>query len=217
LIVSGTWTIVQYVNDSAISLRSRQKLHTRSEIVRTAFDLFGQSGFEQVSVDEIAAAVGISRATFFNYFPQKELILREIASARMEKLKRNLAAFSTSEAAPTFEKILEMVHALSAENARISQQSKKLLLETVFRQATQGLLLAARNQAVEALAEVIGRVPKPYRIPQRDQGGPRAVAETLFSVYIGTMLEWLMREDVPQEWLQNTMRERLLLLLEGVA
>ena len=100
------------MNDSAISLRSRQKLHTRSEIVRTAFDLFGQSGFEQVSVDEIAAAVGISRATFFNYFPQKELILREIASARMEKLKRNLAAFSTSEAAPTFEKILEMVHAL---------------------------------------------------------------------------------------------------------
>jgi hypothetical protein len=31
------------------------------------------------------------------------------------------------------------------------------------------------------------------------------------------MLEWLMREDVPQEWLQETMRERLLLLLKGVA
>ena len=196
---------------SLTSLRGRQKLHTRSEIVRAAFDLFGQSGFEKVSVDQIAAAVGISRATFFNYFPQKELILREIASARMEKLKRNLAAFSTSQAAPTFEKILEMVIALSAENARISQQSKRLLLETIFRQASQGLLLAAREQAIQALAEVIGRIPR--RLPN----DARAVAETLFSVYIGTMLEWLMREDVPQEWLQKTMRKRLLLLLEGVA
>lgn len=193
------------------SLRGRQKLHIRSEIVRAAFDLFGQSGFEKVSVEAIAAAVGISRATFFNYFPKKELLLREIASARMEKLKRNLAAFSTSEAAPTFAKILEMVLALSAENARISRQSKKLLLETLFHQASQGLLLATREQAIHALAEVIGRIPR--RLPN----DPRTVAETLFSVYIGTMLEWLMREDVPQEWLQKTMRARLLLLLEGVA
>ena len=199
------------MNYSPISLRERQKQDTRSEIVRAAFDLFGQSGFEKVSVDEIAAAVGISRATFFNYFPQKELILREIASARMEKLKRNLAAFSTSEVAPTFQWILEMVLSISAENARISQQSKKLLLEALFRQASQGLLLDAREQAIQALAEVIGRIPR------RLAHDPRAVAETLFSVYIGTMLEWLMREDVPQEWLQKTMRERLLLLLEGVA
>jgi AcrR family transcriptional regulator len=199
------------VNDSPKSLRGRQKLHTRSEIVRVAFDLFGQIGFEKVSVEAIAAAAGISRATFFNYFPQKELILREIASARMEKLKRNLAAFGTSEAAPTFEKVLEMVLALSEENARISQQSKKLLLETIFRQGSQGLLLAARDQAVQALAEVIGRIPR--RFPNES----KTVAETLFSVYLGTMLEWLMREDAPQEWLHETMRERLLLLLEGVA
>ena len=162
-------------------------------------------------MEAIAEAVGISRATFFNYFPQKELILREIASARMEKLKRNLAAFGASEAAPSFEKILEMVLALSEENARISLQSKKLLLEAIFHQASQGLLQAAREQAVQALTEVIGRIPR--RLPY----DPRTVAETLFAVYIGTMLEWLMREDVRQEWLQTTMRERLLLLLEGVA
>ncbi len=199
------------MNKSPISLRGRQKLHTRSEIIRVAFDLFGQQGFDKVSVEAIAAEVGISRATFFNYFPQKELILREIASARMEKLKRNLAAFADSEAAPTFSMILDMVLALSAENARISQQSKKLLLETIFRQASQGLLLAAREQAILALSEAIGRIPR--RVPV----DPRAIAETLFAVYIGTMLEWLMREDVPQEWLQESMRERLLLLMEGVA
>lgn len=201
--------MVQDMNGSPKTLRGRQKQHTRAEIVRVAFELFGQSGFEKVSVEAIAGAVGISRATFFNYFPQKELLLREIASARMEKLKRNLSAFSASAAVPTFEKIVEMVLALSAENARISQQSKKLLLEALFRQASQGLLLDARAEAIEALAEVIGRISR------RLTNDARVIAETLFSVYMGTMLEWLMREDVPQEWLQETMRERLTLLLEG--
>jgi AcrR family transcriptional regulator len=199
------------MNYSPTSLRGRQKQHTRSVIIRVAFDLFGQLGFEKVSVEAIAAAVGISRATFFNYFPQKELILREIGSARLEKLKHNLAAFSTSEATPTFDKVLEAVLSLSAENARISLQSKKLVLETLFRQASQGLLLEAREQAIQALAEVIGRIP--CCVPKDS----RSIAETLFAVYLGTMLEWLMREDVPQEWLQETMRKRLLLLLEGVA
>jgi len=199
------------VNNSTVSLRGRQKLHTRSEIVRAAFDLFGQLGFEKVSVEAIAAKVGISRATFFNYFPQKELILREIASARMDKLKRNLAALHASETAISYDRILELVLSLAEENARIGQQSKKLLLEALFCQASQGLLLAARNQAIEALVAEIAR------IPSRDANDPRAVAETLFSVYMATMLEWLMREDVTEEWLPKAMRERLLLLLKGIA
>ena len=46
---------------------------------------------------------------------------------------------------------------------------------------------------------------------------PRLAAETLFSIYIATMLEWLMREGVPENWLVDTMRDRLNLVMEGVA
>jgi AcrR family transcriptional regulator len=199
------------VNRSPNSLRSTLKEQTRAAIVAAAFDLFGKFGFEKVSVEMIAAAAGISRATFFNYFPQKDLILREIASARAEKLKTLLAGFGAPEQTPTLGKILDLVLNLTEENARISRQSKKLLLETVFRQASQGLLLIARDQAVEALAAAI------ERIPRRDGKPARQLAETLFAVYMGTMMEWLMREGVPHEWLVDTMRERLVLVLEGVA
>ena len=192
-------------------LRLSRRLQTRAEIVRVAFDLFGKLGFEGVSVEMIASATGISRATFFNYFPKKELILREIASARMEKLKRGLAGFSAAQELPTFDRIAEVVLNITEENARISGQSKKLLLETLFHQASQGLLLVAREQAIAALAEAIDRIPR------RNQIAARHVAETLFAVYFATMLEWLMQEGVPREWLSKTMRERLHLLLEGVA
>jgi hypothetical protein len=79
-----------------------------------------------------------------------------------------------------------------------------------MRYAAQGPLQAARAQAVEAITEVVARIP-------RRKQPAREVAETLFAVYIGTMLEWLMSERAPQNWLKDTMQTRLQLLLEGVA
>ena len=191
-------------------LQTRRRQQTRGEIIRAAFELFGRLGYEEVSMDSVAAAAGVSRATLFNYFPQKELILREIAAARVEKLKSILGEFGASGEAASFETIVEMILRLCEENARIAGKSKKLLIETVFRQASQGVLLVARAEAVEALTAAMGQF-------LRRKKKAKLVAETVFAVYIATMLEWLMREGVPQKWLMETMRERLLTLREGVA
>jgi|SRR5579863_3479175 len=197
------------MNARVTQLRVRRKLQTRSDIVRAAFDLFGRLGYEAVSMDSVAEAAGVSRATLFNYFPQKELILREIAAARVEKLKSILEGFAASGERPAFESIVALVVRLSEENARISGGSKKLLLETIFRQASKGLLLAAREEAIKALAAALEQIPG-------RRGDPRLMAEMVFCVYIATMLEWLMREGVPQQWLTETMRRRLEALREGV-
>jgi AcrR family transcriptional regulator len=191
------------------TLHGRRKQQTRREIIRTAFELFGRHGYEAVSMDSVAEAAGVSRATMFNYFPQKELILREIAEARVEKLKTILEEFTASGKGPRFEDIVELILRLSEENARISGGSKKLLLEVIFRQASQGVLLVARAEAVEALTAALRGLVRKKKA--------QLLAETVFAVYMATMLEWLMREEVPQRWLMETMRERLLVLREGVA
>lgn len=49
----------------------RQPASSRTEIEHVAFRLFDEQGFEQTTVDDIAAAVGIARRTFFGYFPSK--------------------------------------------------------------------------------------------------------------------------------------------------
>ncbi len=197
------------MHSSPVKLRTRRRLQTRGDIIRVAFELFGQRGYEKVSMDSVAQAAGVSRATLFNYFPQKELILREIAAARAQKLKSILAEFGESGKAPNFDTIVEMILRLCEENARIAGKSKKLLIETVFRQASYGVLLIAREEAVRALAASMGQFVKRKKAT--------LTAETVFAVYIATMLEWLLREEVPQRWLIETMRERLLVLREGVA
>tara|TARA_B100000405_G_scaffold190568_1_gene133501 strand:+ start:53 stop:691 length:639 start_codon:yes stop_codon:yes gene_type:complete len=54
------------------NLRSRKRLATRRAISRVADRLFLERGFENVTVDEIAAAADVGRMTVFNYFPRKE-------------------------------------------------------------------------------------------------------------------------------------------------
>lgn len=56
----------------ARGLRERKKLKTRESIQREAMRLIGKQGYEQTTVEQIAAAVEISPSTFFNYFPSKE-------------------------------------------------------------------------------------------------------------------------------------------------
>ena len=191
-------------------LRSRRREQTRTEIVRTAFALFGRDGYENVSMEAIAAACGVSRATLFNYFPQKNLLLCDIAAARVAKLKAITAQFAASGETPSFDRVAALMLKLAAENARIAAHSKKLLLATLFQQASQGLLLAAREDAVGVLATSMRRMPgrrKPARL----------AADALFAVFLATMLEWLMRESAPPSWLNDRMKERLQTLKEGVA
>ncbi|MGD0730048.1 MAG: TetR family transcriptional regulator [Terracidiphilus sp.] len=198
------------MNQVATRLRTRLRQQTRSEIVAVAFDLFARRGFKKVSVEMISAAAGISRATFFNYFPQKELLLREVASARAEKLKNVLGDLEAAGHTPSAEAILQLILKLSQENARITPHSKKLMIETIFHQVSHKTLVTVRDQAVGAIQQFMGAIPGVKKLKAK------ALAETLLSVYIATMLEWLMRDAVPQKWLVETMRERLQVVLEGV-
>ncbi|MCT2585584.1 TetR family transcriptional regulator [Actinophytocola gossypii] len=53
-------------------LRERKKVKTREAILREAFRLFREHGYSATTVEQIAEAAEVSRATFFRYFPTKE-------------------------------------------------------------------------------------------------------------------------------------------------
>jgi AcrR family transcriptional regulator len=52
--------------------RARKKAATKQSIQEHALRLFVEKGYDATTVDEIAAAAGVSHMTFFRYFPRKE-------------------------------------------------------------------------------------------------------------------------------------------------
>jgi len=72
-----------------LGLRERKKQRTRETISKAAAALFLASGFDRVSVAEVADASEVSRRTLFAYFPTKEDLVvhrfaeQETASGRV--------------------------------------------------------------------------------------------------------------------------------------
>jgi AcrR family transcriptional regulator len=52
--------------------RQRKKAETRDRIRACALRLFLEQGYDATTVEQIAAAAGVSHMTFFRYFPAKE-------------------------------------------------------------------------------------------------------------------------------------------------
>ena len=72
-------------------LRALKKERTRDLLVEEALALFQRKGFEGATVDEIALAAGVSRRTFFRYFPTKEAVVFPDREARLARFRANLA------------------------------------------------------------------------------------------------------------------------------
>ncbi|MFD8221234.1 TetR/AcrR family transcriptional regulator [Streptomyces sp. NPDC059697] len=58
-----------------MNLRERKKLAAWRAIRTAAMRLFDEQGYEATTIEQIAAAANVSRATFFNYFASKEAVV----------------------------------------------------------------------------------------------------------------------------------------------
>jgi AcrR family transcriptional regulator len=68
------------------SLRDRKRRQTRGRIAEAAFALFDERGFDEVTVDDIAAPAEVGRKTFFRYFGDKEKVVFSRESDTLREL-----------------------------------------------------------------------------------------------------------------------------------
>src|SRR5918996_734009 len=84
---------------TGMGLRERKKAQTRQLIADTAWRLFADRGFEQVTVAEVAREAQVAPATVFNYFPTKEDLFYSRLEAFGTRLLQAVAAREPGEPA----------------------------------------------------------------------------------------------------------------------
>jgi AcrR family transcriptional regulator len=62
-----------------------------SEVVRAAYSLIAEKGFEGLRTREVAGKVGINSATLHYYFPTKEALIQGVVEHLMEELRTSRA------------------------------------------------------------------------------------------------------------------------------
>lgn len=70
--------------------RERRRLAVRERIVETALSLFETQGYEATTVTEIVRRADIAYGTFFNHFPSKLHLLREVSDLALQDLFENV-------------------------------------------------------------------------------------------------------------------------------
>lgn len=124
--------------------RSRKRLATRRAISLAADRLFFERGFENVTVDEIAAAADVGRMTVFNHFPRKEDMFFDRDKEARETLREALRQRDSSVS--PIETLRLLAHQL------VRQQTPYLL----FSSASQSFIETVENsETLKARARAI--------------------------------------------------------------
>jgi AcrR family transcriptional regulator len=106
------------------------RAEVRRELVAAAVDLFRTRGYEDTTVDDIAAAAGVGRRTFFRYFRSKEDAISPDHESGLARVAEIFAAAHPSEPAASLvlragETVFELYTAdpeLSVERFRLTHE-----------------------------------------------------------------------------------------------
>jgi AcrR family transcriptional regulator len=133
----------------------RWEPNARGRLMQAAFALYGERGFEQTTVAEIAERAGLTERTFFRHFADKREVLFAGADALRELLVSTVANAPASlapiEAAAAG---LEAAGALIQEGGELARERQAIIASSAELQERELIKLAS---LAGALAEALRR------------------------------------------------------------
>ncbi|MCB1002066.1 MAG: TetR/AcrR family transcriptional regulator [Acidimicrobiales bacterium] len=129
-------------------MRPPERTSTRDRILSVATDLFGSRGVDAVSLDVIAAEVGVRKQTLLYWFPSKDELLAAVVTQAAAELAVVIEAAVRASGDDPLDRIDAVVRA-------------------VFRPAV-------RRPALLGLVRDVGRLPSSVSAPLADQLRPLA-------------------------------------------
>ncbi|MCW2698836.1 MAG: transcriptional regulator, TetR family [Blastococcus sp.] len=175
---------------------------TRARVEHAALDLFTSKGFEHVIIDDVAAAAGISRRTFFRYFGTKADAVWGDFRAHVARLEELLAA--TEPQQPVLASVCAAYAAVNdyadSELPVLRGRMQLILTEPALLAHSQLRYADIDRVVARHVAHRTGSSPTAL-VPRLVAVSTRAAATTAFELWVAderTPLGGLLRDSLAQ-------------------
>jgi AcrR family transcriptional regulator len=163
-----------------VSLQTRKQDFVRDAIWTVAIDLFAEKGFDETTLDDIVAAAGTSRRTFFRHFESKrDLIAQPIVNYGASLTTAIGSCPGGSSAAELFRHVVLEV----AQRTAVDPRMRKVM-------AIAAKYPAAREAQLSRVAEVQDRIAEAFARRCKDDLTAHVLASLTLSALSLTYRVW---------------------------
>ena len=165
---------------SNASLQSRKQEFVRDAIWAVAIDLFAEKGFDETTLDDIVAAAGTSRRTFFRHFESKrDLIAQPIVNYGTSLT----SAIESCPRGSSAQELLRHVVIEVAQRTVADPRMRKVM-------AIAAKYPAAREAQLSRIAEVQDRIAEAFAKQSKDDLTAHVLASLTLSALSLTYRVW---------------------------
>ena len=166
--------------------RERRKLEVRARIIEAAITLFDQHGFDDAKVSDICDRADVVTKTFFNHFPSKQHLLREIAEQQLATLFADIDAVRAGEG-PTRDRLTRFFERI-ADNIDAAGPMRRDLVTEIIRAADGDAGSEQSRRLHAAFAAVVRDGRRAGDV--LDDHPLEAQAELVLGSFYALMLSW---------------------------
>lgn len=183
--MSYAWRVVMSTRSN---LRERTRRAVQKEIGDAALGLFASRGYDATTIDDIAAAVGMSQRSVFRYFATKEEIVVGKLNLGANDMLDILRARPAGEPAWTsLRRLFDVVG--TPDRQEVLKPIQRVVFETPALLAVYlQKLHSTQDAVVEALLDRAQAAGTPYAA---DDPAPRALTAAAFGCLVAAQHAWL--------------------------
>lgn len=171
----------------------------RDQILRTAEELFAARGLEAVSMDDIARCANVSRASVFNHFGSKHLLLDAITARSLRTYRDLLSRALDDETTPTPALLAGLFAAMAMgleANRGLYREVYAEIRKVSLGMDRDGLSPGLKREALEVLTAIFERGRRRGDIAAASSA--EVLATAFDSLLSGAVTAWLRKPaDAP--------------------
>lgn len=174
------------------SRREANKRKSRQKILKASRRLFKEKGYENTMIEDVANKAEISKATLYNYFPNKESLLVGTMDDVTESFRKFIEGMEEGISAD--EKIRKAIAFLVLDSIPFISVSRRIL----FLNSYSGSPMYGKINAVEDIFAKLADEAKKENVFSEDVP-TREIVDQLVGVYLISQFQWTDLEEISED------------------